>query len=165
MITTHRQFIGRINSRTRYQYILMTVFFENFVFFFLLGTNKTFAIISILISVAIVFYCLLKIDLDDNILMFNDEGIFLKKKDKKELFYYCDVREYILYKDFCRLIINEKKIDHVLDTLDGKNFTIETFAEFMFSKNKSIKILHRQSNFETYKYFRNGDQIRKVLIN
>jgi len=41
---------------------------------------------------------------------------------------------------------------------------MEKFAEFIFSKNATVEILHRKTNFETFKYFRNNNQIRKVLF-
>ena len=126
--------------------------------------------ISVIIALFLIIWVLLKMDLQNDILIFQEERILFKQKDKITEYSYLNVikNEFINQQrnqSYVRITFKERKFNYILDTESGLDFKIEDFADFIITKNKSIEFLIKQTNFEMYKYFKNGEEIRRVLIN
>jgi hypothetical protein len=166
----NRKFIGKINAVKRYDDITVIIVIEIFVFFFLYESNATLSIISLIITFSLIIWVLLRKDLQDEILIFDEKNILHKQKEKITEYSYLDVlkNEFINQQknqSFVRIIFKEGKFNYILDTESGLDFKIEDFAEFLLSKNNSIEFIMKQTNFETYKYYKNGNEIRRILKN
>ena len=164
------KFIGKINAVKRYNLIFGIILFEILVFFGLNAINEILPLISIILALVVIIWVLFRIDLQNEILIFEDNYILHKQKDKITKYSYLHVlkNEFINQQrnqSFVRIKFNERKFNYILETENGLDFKIEDFAEFLFTKNKSIEFLMTQTNFETYKYFKNGEEISRVLIN
>lgn len=163
-------YIGRINSIKRYNLVSLIVLIEIIIFFILLGKSQILAGISVGVSIAAIIFCFLKINMDVNLLIFKETIIeFHNGKNKCELNYE-KIRKYEFIdqqrsQSFSRIRFQNRKLNHVIEREDGYDINLKDFAEFLLSKNQSIEILHRQTNFETYKYFRNNGEVKRVLIN
>lgn len=128
------------------------------------------SVISLILSLLFIIWILFKIDLKNNILFFEENSIIHKQKDKIVEYSYQNVikNEFINQQrsqSFVRLTLKDKEINYLLDTESGLDFKIEDFADFLLSKNNSIEFLLKQTNFETYKYFKNGEELRRILLN
>lgn len=164
------KFIGRINAVKRYDLINGIILVEIFAFFFLFGINENISIISVIVALSLIIWVFLKVDLQNDILIFEDDKILHKRKNETTEYSYLNVikNEFINQQknqSFVRITFKERKFNYILDTEKSLNFKIEDFADFILSKNNSIEFLIKQTNFETYKYFKNGKEIRRVLIN
>ncbi len=167
---SERKFIGKINAVKRYDLISGIILIEIFAFFISIGINEIVAIASLVLAIGLIIWIFLNLDLFDNILIFEENSILHKKKDEIIEYSYINVlkNEFINQQknqSFVRIIFKEQKFKYILNTESGLDFKIEDFAEFLLSKNSSIEFIVKQTNFETYKYFVNGDEIRRVLKN
>ena len=167
---SERKFIGKINAVKRYDLISGIILIEIVTFFISIGINEIVAIASLAIAIGLIIWIFLNLDLFDNVLIFEENYILHKKKDEIIEYSYINVlkNEFINQQknqSFVRIIFKEQKFKYILDTESGLDFKIEDFAEFLLSKNSSIEFIVKQTNFETYKYFVNGDKISRVLKN
>ncbi|MES2544160.1 MAG: hypothetical protein V4548_04690 [Bacteroidota bacterium] len=163
------KYIGKINPIKREETILIILFFSVFLFGYLLTFGKIITIIiGITTVLSAIIYTLLKVDIDDNVILFTEEKLIYINKNKTTEFEYKDlVKTEFMHiqknRSFVRLTLQNRKFEIDIDQKNNLNVSRIDFIDFLFSKNRELQVIENLG-FEKYKYFILHNAVRKVLI-
>ncbi|NHM07501.1 hypothetical protein G4D82_09740 [Flavobacterium sp. CYK-4] len=159
-------FIAKLNPIHKYYILLYVILFSIIICICL--ENSTYKFIEAIISICLIIYILLKVNNDNNILLFFEDNVEFRTEKKSYKLNYNSLKEICFYnlpkqRAFVRLIFDNQKYDVDIEMRNGLDFNKNDFIQFAFKKNENI-LIKESSGFEKIKYFILNGEVKHVNL-